>query len=60
MARRQSYKTKIKRSISRATGIPTTKSGRKAKARRIMTGGGCLLPILATLAAVGAVIAVLM
>ena len=31
--------TKAKRSIARATGIPTTKSGRKRKARNTLTGG---------------------
>jgi hypothetical protein len=38
--------TKVKRSISRTTGIPLTKSGRQRKAGKILTGGGCLLPIL--------------
>lgn len=33
----------MKRSIARATGIPTTKSGRRRKAGAAM---GCLLPIL--------------
>lgn len=31
--------TKIKRKISKVTGIPTTKAGRKNKARKIMTCG---------------------
>lgn len=31
--------TKIKRKISKITGIPTTKSGRKNKLRKIMTCG---------------------
>lgn len=31
---------------SRAIGIPLTKSGRQRKAGKILTGGGCLLPIL--------------
>lgn len=35
-----------KRSFARATGIPTTRSGRRAKAGRMM---GCLLPVLAAL-----------
>ncbi len=43
MARKMSPKTKIKRSIAKATGIPTTRSGRKNKAMRMATGGGCLL-----------------
>ena len=37
--------TSAKRKIARATGIPTTKSGRRNKARRLLTGGGCILPI---------------
>lgn len=32
--------------ISRATGVPLTKSGRQRKVGRIVTGGGCLLPIV--------------
>lgn len=31
--------TKVKRSIAKATGIPTTKSGRKRKALNAVTGG---------------------
>lgn len=46
MARRRSYKSKVKRKISKITGIPTTRSGRNAKIGRIVTGGGCLLPIV--------------
>jgi hypothetical protein len=38
--------TKMKRKIAKATGIPTTKSGRKAKARRLATGGGCLVNVV--------------
>ena len=30
--------TKAKQKIARATGIPTTKAGRKKKVRRIVTG----------------------
>ena len=36
--------------ISRSTGIPLTKSGRQRKVGRIVTGGGCLLPIALCLA----------
>jgi hypothetical protein len=39
--------------ISRATGVPFTKSGRQRKVGRIVTGGGCLLPCLLCLAATG-------
>ena len=35
--------TKAKNRISRATGIPWTKSGRQQKVGRMMTGGGCAL-----------------
>ncbi|MNP79872.1 hypothetical protein D3C76_1778130 [compost metagenome] len=45
MARRKGFSwkrateiTNAKRSIARATGIPTTKSGRKQKAKRLLTG----------------------
>jgi len=38
--------TRTKQRISRATGIPLTKSGRQRKVGRMMTGGGCLLPTL--------------
>jgi len=36
--------TNAKRTIARATGIPTTKSGRQRKLGRAL--GGCLLPVL--------------
>lgn len=39
--------TKAKRKVSKKTGIPWTKSGRQRKAGKILTGGGCLMPILA-------------
>ena len=32
--------------ISRKTGIPLTKSGRQRKVGRMVTGGGCFLPVL--------------
>lgn len=40
--------SKIKRKIARETGIPTTKSGRKKKIKKIATGGGCALVVLAS------------
>lgn len=40
--------TKAKRKIARYTGIPTTKSGRRAKVGRMLTSG-CLLPCVAAL-----------
>lgn len=44
--RRRSYKSRAKRKIAKITGIPTTRSGRNAKIGRIVTGGGCMLPIM--------------
>ena len=38
--------TNAKRKVAKATGIPTTKQGRRNKARRIATGGGCLVSIM--------------
>jgi hypothetical protein len=32
--------------ISRAIGIPLSRSGRQQKIGRLVTGGGCLLPLL--------------
>jgi hypothetical protein len=42
--------TRVKSNISRAIGIPLTKSGRQRKIGRIVTGKGCLLPVLLVLA----------
>jgi hypothetical protein len=50
--------TRLKSSISRATGIPLTKSGRQRKIGKIVTGGGCVLPILLAVALLLAVWAV--
>jgi hypothetical protein len=41
--------TNAKRKIAKATGIPTTKSGRQRKAGKILTGGGCIVYVLAFL-----------
>ncbi len=41
--------SKAKSKISRATGIPLTKSGRQRKIGKALTGGCCLLPALAML-----------
>lgn len=38
--------TKAKRKIAKATGIPTTKSGRQRKIGKAITGGCCLIPVL--------------
>ena len=35
-----------KANIARRTGVPLTKSGRQRKIGKLVTGGGCLLPIL--------------
>lgn len=49
--------TNVKRKISKATGIPTTRAGRQRKIGKIMTGGGCLIYVLGgALAAVGVVL----
>lgn len=36
--------TKAKQKISRATGVPMTKSGRQRKVGKAVMGGGCLIP----------------
>ncbi len=38
--------TKAKRRFAKATGIPTTRSGRRNKAVRVLSGGGCIFPML--------------
>ena len=38
--------TKAKRRVSKATGIPLTKSGRQRKIGKMVTRGGCLVIIL--------------
>lgn len=48
--RRQRPSTKIKRKVAKFTGIPTTKSGRKAKIRR-----ACMPGCVVSIAAAGAV-----
>ena len=42
--------------ISRATGVPFTKSGRQRKVGRIVTGGGCLLPSILVVCAAAALL----
>lgn len=41
--------TKMKKRVSRATGIPLTKSGRQRKVGKALTGGCCLVPVCAFL-----------
>lgn len=48
--------TKAKRKISKATGIPLTKSGRQRKVGKMITGGGCLMPVLLTILIISIVI----
>ncbi len=43
--RRQRPTTRAKRKIAKVTGIPTTRSGRKAKVRRMLLPG-CALPLI--------------
>ena len=40
--------------VSRATGVPFTRSGRQRKVGKIVTGGGCLLPVVAVIVGVAA------
>ena len=48
--------TSAKRSFARATGIPTTRSGRRAKAGRMM---GCLISVIAVIAIVSMLVIML-
>lgn len=68
MARRKTYGfslkrltgvTDVKRKVAKATGIPTTKQGRRNKVRRIATGGGCLVSIMIPVLLYTAVIALI-
>lgn len=43
--------SRAKARISRATGIPLSRSGRQQKIGRMVTGGGCLVPTLVLLIA---------
>lgn len=60
MARRSRKRTRIKRRISKITHIPTTRSGRITKTRRILTGGGgCLMYVITALSVLTALILLL-
>jgi hypothetical protein len=48
--------TNAKRKISKTTGIPLTKSGRQRKVGAVMTGGGCMIPIVSLLGIVTMII----
>lgn len=55
--------SRVKTRISRATGIPLTRSGRQRKVGNLITGGGCAVVIASGLALsllVGAVVGVAM
>lgn len=52
----QKPKTTIKRKVAKTTGIPTTSSGRKRKAQKAATGGGCLIPVLTFFAIISLII----
>ena len=49
MPRRMRFKSRAKRKVAKFTHIPTTRSGRKAKARRMATGGCCMMYVLPVL-----------
>ncbi len=36
----------VKRKISKATGVPTSRSGRQRKLGKFLTGGGCLVYVI--------------
>jgi len=48
--------TRAKSKISRTTGIPLTKSGLQRKIGKMVTGGGCLVVIIAGAAVAVAVV----
>ena len=48
-AKRASGISAAKSRVARATGVPTTRSGRQKKIGRAMSGG-CLLPVIGVLA----------
>lgn len=48
-AKRASGISAAKSRVARATGVPTTRSGRQKKIGRAMSGG-CLLPVVGVLA----------
>jgi hypothetical protein len=52
--------TRMKRNISRRTGIPWTRSGRQQKIGRMITGGGCMVTLLALGTAMALVIFLLL
>lgn len=53
--RRQRPSTRMKRKFAKFTGIPTTRSGRKAKLRRLLLPG-CALPVICAVSAIVALV----
>ena len=51
--------TSAKRKFTKVTGIPTTKAGRKNKLRRMITGGGCIVPVVLAISIVLGIVAIL-
>lgn len=54
--RRAIGRTRVRHEISRATGIPLTRSGRQRRIGKMVTGGGCLVLPLLTLCVLTAVV----
>ena len=48
--------TKAKQKISKATGIPLTKSGRQRKIGKMVTGGGCMLGVFLIVVLISSII----
>lgn len=52
--------SKIKSNFARKTGIPTTSSGRKRKAKKMATGGNCISIILASITILAGITMIIM
>lgn len=51
--------TNAKRKIARATGIPTTRSGRQRKAARMMGCSGCLVELMGIVFALSTIVLII-
>ena len=51
--------TNAKRKISKATGVPLTKSGRQRKVGKAVTGGCCLSPTSLAVLSIASLVALL-
>ena len=51
--------TNAKRKISKATGVPLTKSGRQRKVGKAVTGGCCLIPNSLAILSIASLVALL-